>query len=144
MNEQRRQILEMLAEGKISADAAEQLISALEREQAGTAAPVTDTRPKGRPKYLRVVVNSPDNFGGDGPGRVNVRVPLQLLRAGVRLASLIPPQALGQVNDELTKSGVPIDLTRLRPQDIEELIEHLDDIKVDVDQPDATVQVFCE
>lgn len=143
MNEQRRQILQMLAEGKITADEAERLIDALEREQPESP-PGAAPRAKPRPKYLRVVVNSADNFGGDGPGRVNVRVPLQLLRAGVRLTSLIPPQALTQVNAELNKSGVPIDLTQLKPQHIEELIEQLDDVTVDVDQPDAKVQVFCE
>ncbi len=143
MNEQRRQILQMLAEGKITADEAERLIDALDREQTESP-PGAALRPKPRPKYLRVVVSSADNFGGDGPGRVNVRVPLQLLRAGVRLTSLIPPQALTQVNAELSKSGVPIDLTQLKPQHIEELIEQLDDITVDVDQPDAKVQVFCE
>jgi SHOCT-like domain len=143
MNEQRRQILEMLAEGKITTDEAEQLISALEREQPD---PSTDAgqRQKPRPRYMRVVVSSPDNFGGDGPGKVNVRIPLQLLRAGVRLASLIPPQALSRVNEEMAKSGVPIDLTQLKPQHIEDLIEHLDEMTVDVDQPDAKVQVFCE
>jgi hypothetical protein len=143
MNEQRRQILQMLVEGKITADEAERLIDALEREQPESplgAAP----GPKPRPKYLRVVVNSADNSGGDGPTRVNVRVPLQLLRAGVRLASLIPPQALTKVNAELNKSGVPIDLTELKPQHIEELIEQLDDLTVDVDDPDTKVQVFCE
>ena len=143
MNEQRRQILQMLAEGKITADEAERLIDALEREQPESP-PGIAARPKARPKYLRVVVSSADNFGGDGPGRVNVRVPLQLLRAGVRLTSLIPPQALSQANAELSKSGVPIDLTQLKPQHIEELIEQLDDITVDVDQPDAKVHVFCE
>jgi hypothetical protein len=143
MNEQRRQILQMLSEGKITADEAERLIDAVEREQPESP-PGAAPRPKPRPKYLRVVVSSPDNFGGDGPGQVNVRVPLQLLRAGVRLTSLIPPQALSQVNVELAKSGVPIDLTQLKPQHIEELIEQLDDVTVDVDQPDAKVQVFCE
>jgi hypothetical protein len=48
------------------------------------------------------------------------------------------------VNVELNKSGVPIDLTQLKPQHIEELIEQLDDVTVDVDQPEARVQVFCE
>jgi hypothetical protein len=143
MNEQRRQILQMLVEGKITADEAERLIDAVEREQPESP-PGAAPRPKPRPKYLRVVVSSADNFGGDGPGRVNVRIPLQLLRAGVRLTSLIPPQALTQVNAELNKSGVPIDLTQLKPQHIEELIEQLDDVSVDVDQPDAKVQVFCE
>jgi len=143
MNEQRRQILQMLSEGKITADEAERLIDAVEREQPESP-PGAAPRPKPRPKYLRVVVSSPDNFGGDGPGQVNVRVPLQLLRAGVRLTSLIPPQALSQVNVELNKSGVPIDLTQLKPQHIEELIEQLDDVTVDVDQPEARVQVLCE
>lgn len=143
MNEQRRQVLEMLAEGKITADEAERLIDALEQEQPESP-PGVAPHPKPRPRYLRVVVNSEDDASGDGPARVNVRVPLQLLRAGVRLTSLIPPQALTQVNAELNKSGVPIDLTQLKPQHIEELIEHLDDLTVDVDQPDTKVQVFCE
>jgi hypothetical protein len=85
-----------------------------------------------------------DNSNGDEPGLVNVRVPLQLLRAGVRLTSLIPAQALARVSAELNKSGVPINLTELKPQDIEEFIEQLGDIAVDVDEPDAKVHVFCE
>ena len=141
MNEQRRQILEMLAEGKITADEAENLITALEREQQTHANPAS-TGP--RPKYIRVLVESSEGLDGQGRGTVNVRVPLALLRAGVKLAALIPPQALSKANDELAKSGVPIDLTQLKPQDIEELIEHLEDMTVDVDQPDAKVRVFCE
>ena len=37
MNEQRRDILDMLAEGKITAEEAEQLIAALERDQPPAA-----------------------------------------------------------------------------------------------------------
>ncbi|MFE9363223.1 hypothetical protein OG379_04080 [Streptomyces sp. NBC_01166] len=143
MNEQRRQILEMLAEGKITADEAERLIGALEREQPESPTGAA-SRPKSRPKYLRVVVNAADESGKEGGSRVNIRVPLQLLRAGVRLTSLLPPQALTKVNAELDKAGVPIDLSELKPQHLEDLIEHLDDVSVDVDDPDAKVQVFCE
>jgi polyhydroxyalkanoate synthesis regulator phasin len=141
MNEQRRQILQMLAEGKITADDAERLIDALQRQQPDTP-PAAESRPKPRPKYLRVVMD--DNSGGDGPSRINIRVPLQLLRAGVRLASLIPPQALTKLNAELDKSGVPIDLRELKPQHLEELIDQLDDVTVDVDDPDTKMRVFCE
>lgn len=143
MNEQRRQILEMLAEGKISAEEAERLIDALARQQP-EAPPGVASHPKPRPKYLRVVVNAADETGGDGASRINVRVPLQLLRAGVRLASLVPPQALTKVNAELSKSGVPIDLTELKPQHLEELIEHLDEVSIDIDDPSSQVKVFCE
>ncbi|GAA1623820.1 SHOCT-like domain-containing protein [Catellatospora bangladeshensis] len=141
MNEQRRQILQMLADGRITADEAERLIDAVQREGTEPVAGGT-ARPKVRPRYLRVVVNANDLV--EGPSRINVRVPLQLLRAGVRLASLVPPQALHQVNAELHRSGVPIDLTQLKPQQLEELIEHLDEISVDIDSVDGKVQVFCE
>ena len=140
MNEQRKDILDMLAEGKITAEEAEQLIAALERDQPPAASSL-DARPKGKAKYLRVVVDALEN--GE-PARVNVRVPLQLLRAGVRLAALIPPQALDQANAELSKSGVPFDLTQLKPEQLEALVEHLDEMTVEVDQPDAKVRVFCE
>ncbi|WCN84303.1 SHOCT-like domain-containing protein [Micromonospora sp. LH3U1] len=140
MNDQRKDILDMLAEGRITADEAEQLIAALERDQSPVAASA-DIRPKAKAKYLRVLVDTTDN--GE-PGRVNVRVPLQLLRAGVRLAALIPPQALGKANAELARSGVPLDLTQLKPEQLEALIEHLDEVAIEVDQPDSKVRVFCE
>ena len=141
MNEQRTDILDMLAEGKITAAEADQLIAALERDQPPAASSL-DTRPKGTAKYLRVVVDAVDENGE--PERVNVRVPLQLLRAGVQLVALIPPRALDRANAELNKSGVPVDLTRLKPKQLEALVEHLDEMTVEVDQSDATVRVFCE
>jgi hypothetical protein len=140
MNEQRKDILGMLAEGKITAEEAEQLITALERDQP-LAASNPGARPKGNAKYLRVVVDALDS--GE-PTRVNVRVPLQLLRAGVQLAALIPAQALDRANAELSKSGVPLDLTELKPAQLEALVEHLDEMTVEVDAPDAKVHVFCE
>jgi hypothetical protein len=143
MNEQRRQVLQMLAEGKITADEAERLIAALEREPSDSP-PGDAPRPKARPKYLRVMISSTDYTGGDGQSRINLRVPLQLLRAGVRLASLIPPQALSKANAALDRSGVPIDLALLKPQDIEELIDQLDEVTIDIDDPDSKIQVSCE
>jgi len=140
VNEQRRQILEMLAEGKITADEAERLIDAVEPERPESQAGAL-SRQKPRPKYLRVLME--DN-SSDAPSRINIRVPLQLLRAGVRLTSLLPPLAITRVNAELDKVGVPVDLGQLRPQDLEELIEQLDEVTVDLNDPDTKMQVFCE
>jgi hypothetical protein len=140
MNGQRKDILDMLAEGKITSEEAEQLLAALERDEPPVAAS-SQTRPKGKAKFLRLEVDTMEN--GE-PGRVNARVPLQLLRAGVRLAALIPPQALAQANAKLSQSGVPLDLTQLRPEQLEALIEHLDEVTLDVDQRDAKVRVYCE
>jgi len=137
MNEQRRQILEMLAEGKINADEAERLIAALGRDREAPP----PTQPRGKPKYLRVVV---DDRSGEVPSKVNVRVPIQLLRAGVRLATLVPPRAIDRANDELERAGIGIDLSKLKPEQIEELIVHLDEMTIDVEDADSTVHVFCE
>lgn len=140
MNEQRKDVLDMLAEGKVTAEEAERLLVALERDQP-PAATRLEPRPKGRAKYLRLVME----FLEDGePGRLNVRVPLQLLRAGVQLVALIPPRALDRVNAELVKAGVPIDLTRLKPAQLEALVEHLDETIVEMEAPDGHLRVFCE
>ena len=150
MNEHRRQILQMLSEGKVSADEAERLISAMEAPPSFStfADSSSSVATKPRPKYLRVVVDSEGDSGHDGPTKVNVRVPMQLLRAGVRLASLIPAPALRRANDAMQEQGVPIDLSQIKPENLEELVEQLNDLTVDVDQKDAgakvKVRVFCE
>jgi len=142
MNEDRKRILSLLAEGRITADEAERLISALERR-----APTMDTAPHGavggaRPKYLRVEVDADGRHGG--PAKVNVRVPMNFLRAGVRLGALIPPAARDQVNAALAEKGVDFDINNLRPENLEALVEHLSDVSVDLHHDKGTVRVYCE
>jgi hypothetical protein len=148
MNEHRRQILEMLSQGKISADEAERLISAVEQPVASTLDVDSPPAGKARPKYLRVQVDSEDDGGHDGPTKVNVRVPMQLLRAGVKLAGLIPRQALDRANQAIHEQGIPFDLSQIKPENLEELVDQLSDLTVDVDQKDqrakVKVRVFCE
>ena len=146
MSEHRRQILQMLAEGKINANEAERLLAALEGASASGSEPPSAA--KERPKYLRVLVDSEEDSGHDGPTKVNVRVPMQLLRAGVKLAGLLPAQALHKANHAMHEQGIPIDLTQIKPENLEELVEQLNELTVDVDQKDAgtkvKVRVFCE
>ena len=138
MNDNRRQILDMLAQGKINSDEAERLIAALERNGAGaTALSESD-----RTKYLRVLVDTKDPL--DGPTKVNVRVPMQLLRAGVRLTGVIPASAREEVNAALRKQGITFDINNVTPQNLEELIEQLRELTVDVDNENTKVRVFCE
>ncbi len=141
MNEDRRHILDMLAEGKITADEAERLMDALEREPATSSAGAPSAQ-KPKPKYLRVFVQ--DESKGGTPTQVNVRVPMQLLRAGVRLASLIPPGAQDKVNVALGRHGMAFDLTQLKPENLEELVDQLSDLTVDVDDEKAKVRLYCE
>jgi polyhydroxyalkanoate synthesis regulator phasin len=138
MTDNRRQILDMLASGKLTAEEAERLIAALERNGAGaTALSESD-----RTKYLRVLVDTKDPL--DGPTKVNVRVPMQLLRAGVRLTGVIPASAREEVNAALRKQGITFDINNVTPQNLEELIEQLRELTVDVDNENTKVRVFCE
>lgn len=153
MNENRRQILNMLAEGKITATEAERLITALESGPQPAAsdrsgAPSRPEASKGRARYLRVLVDSQEGNHGQGPTSVNIRVPMQLLRAGVRLASLIPAQAHHHLDEALSTNGVPLTLSQIKPENLEELIDHLDDLTVDVaaneNHGTVKVKVFSE
>lgn len=139
MNENRRQILEMLAAGKITADEAERLMGALDKETRSANGELSS---KAKPKYMRVLVEAEDEQ--DGPVKVNIRVPMQLLRAGVRLTSLIPPQAREHVNEAMREQGMEFDLNQLKPENLEELVDQLNDLTVDVDHAHAKVRIFCE
>jgi hypothetical protein len=133
MSEDRRQILEMLAQGKISAAEAEKLIAALEN-----STPSAGEAPGRTPKYLRILVESQNN------NKVNVRVPIQLLRAGVKLAGLIPMQAREKVTEALSENGIQVDLKSLKPSDLDDLIDQMNELTVDVDDGNERVRVFCE
>jgi hypothetical protein len=70
-----------------------------------------------------------------------------LLRAGVRLASLIPAQAHQQFDEAMNQHGVPLTLSQIKPENLEELIDHLEDLTVDVNGSEGNntrVRVFCE
>ena len=141
MSDNRRQVLEMLANGKITAEEAERLIAALERG-GNNGAGASAMSEADKVKYLRVLVDTKDPL--DGPTKVNVRVPMQLLRAGVRLTGVIPASAREEVNNALRKEGIAFDINNVTPQNLEELIEQLRELTVDVDNENTKVRVFCE
>ena len=143
MNDDRRRVLSMLAEGKITADEAERLLTAVERDPLPAVGGGAAThRTNGAPKYIRVAVDASESHGG--PTKVNFRVPMQLLRAGVRLSSLIPPRAREQVNEAMRRQGLDIDINQLRPENLDELIDQISDLTVDVDNERAKVRIYCE
>jgi hypothetical protein len=132
MNEDRKRILTMVANGKVSVDEAEELLHTL-GDSAGASAT------KKNLKYLRVTVNNPK---GDN---VNVKVPMGLLRAGLKLSSLIPVQAYDQINNRIAEHGINIDLNNLKHADLEQLIEEMADMNIDVTSASGDiVKVYFE
>lgn len=145
MTEERRQILEMLAGGKINPDEADRLLGALGGSSSSATATATAVQTRPLPKFIRVMVDAKE--GKDNkPVHINVRVPIMLLRAGVRIASLIPPKAQEKVNEELRKNGLDLDLIQIKPENVNELIDQLQDLSIDIDheEDDVKVRIFCE
>lgn len=138
MSEDRTRILSMLAEGKISATEAEALLDAIgspATEPFASAAPTS--KPAGAPKFLYVKVTGDDT--------VDVKVPLGLLRTGLKLTSLIPPQAMEQINESMGENGMSFDLNNLKAEDIEGIIENLREMEVNVSAKSGDhVRVWCE
>ena len=135
MAENQKRILGMLADGKITVSEAERLLALTESgEGTRDEAPAAARGPKKSPKYMRVVVQpGPESGSGGHVEKVNVRIPMNLIRAGIKLSSLIPPHAADKVNTALKERGVDFDLRNIKPEDIENLIVALGDFEVDVE-----------
>jgi len=134
----------MLAEKKITAEEADQLLEALGTgEPASAATPAAVEEPKRTWKYLRVTVTPGEN--AERQDKVNVRVPMSLIRAGIKLTALIPPQAQDKIDEALKDKGINFDIKSIKKEDLEELIEALADMEVNVDSHRGEkVRVFVE
>ena len=132
MSEERKRVLEMLAQGKITSDEAEQLLEKLEaaRAEGPNGAKASESAV---PRYLRILM-------GDAAGdKVNIRIPLALVRTGIKLSTMVPSKA----SEKRKETG--IDLSPLSELQDDELMKALEELSVDVDSPDGdNVRIFCE
>ena len=135
-NDSHKKILEMLAGGKITVEEAAALLSKLQNTDTVEEEVIETESGEARkrtPRYLRVVI---DSANGD---KVNVRVPMSLLKTGIKLSALLPGDAAQQMSNH------GFDLSQLSKLDGDELIEALSDLTVDVDSADGDkVRVFTE
>ena len=140
MSDNQKRILDMLAEGKITADEAQKLLAAI-----GPGGDETKSPPLSDAKYLRVTIHpDPDAPKGEDVKRVNVRIPISLIRAGIKFTSLIPADASDQVNEALKEKGIDFDVRNLKPEDLEELLMALHDLEVDIQNGKEKVHVYIE
>jgi Fe-S-cluster formation regulator IscX/YfhJ len=140
MSENQKRILDMLAEGKISADEAQKLLAAI-----GSGGDEPKSTPPRDAKYLRVVIHpDPDSPKNEDVKKVNLRIPLSLVRAGIKFTSLIPADASGQINAALKEKGIDFDVRNLKPEELEALIMALHDLEVDIENGKEKVHVYVE
>jgi hypothetical protein len=143
MSDNKKRILEMLAAGKISVDEAVRLLAAL-GEQPDTAEKTGEAAAPRKVRYLRVVVDHMKDDGSDKPEKVNIRVPVSLIRAGMKFSSLIPQEASEQVDRALREKGIKVNLKNLNEADLEDLLAALSDLEVEIDDGNGTVQIHTE
>lgn len=135
MSRERAKILQMVANGTITPEEGERLLNRL--DPGGTNTALADSErdagasKPGPIKYLRVVI--------DGDDKVNIRVPIGLIRTGIKLTTLMPSRA----SEHLSDHG--IDLSQFNNLDGEELMDALRELQVVVDSEGGdTVRIFCE
>ena len=106
-SEERLKVLKMVQEGKITVEQATSLLEALEEMPAAAgktgAAPAIAGAPvpgSGQPaRWLRVRVTDTDS----GRPRVNIRLPISVVSAGIKMGMRFSPQVEGLDMEELTK-----------------------------------------
>jgi hypothetical protein len=135
MSEETRQVLEMLSQGKINVQEAEQLLQAVP-----PVTPAGDDK-KVEPRYFRILVNKPAREGKKAEA-VNIRVPITVVRGGLRLGALFPGM-LGKKKIQL-ENGTELDLSKVTYTDLEAMIKDIGELSVDVDGGDAQVRIRCE
>src|SRR5262245_10706361 len=93
MSDDTRRILDLLAQGKITVDEAQRLLAAI-GEAGGSASTASTASPPpgsgdGGPRYIKIAVHKPAGEHG-GEKDVKIRVPISVMRGGMRLGAIIP------------------------------------------------------
>ena len=145
MNDNQKDILQMLAEKKIYVEEAQRLLELVEKDSGTeTDLPAAQTAGKQQPRYLLISVQPGEGQENIGANKVNLRVPLSLIRAGMKLTSLIPSSAVNQANDALREKGIDMDLNKIKYEDLEPIIDALGELEIDVKDGKEKVRVYVE
>ncbi len=90
-SEERIKVLKMVADGKITAEEAATLLETLDEAPASTSKAPPAPTPSQPGRYFRVRVTDTDT----GKVRVNVRLPVGVINAGMKLGMKFAPQVEG-------------------------------------------------
>jgi hypothetical protein len=150
MSEERKKILNMLAEGKISADEAERLLDALQHSSGEEHSDKIAAAEGKDPKYLCITVTPKGHtvFNKEHGLRskrdqTNIRIPLQLVKAGMKLGAMMPANAKEKINDAFEKKGIDLDINNLDSKSVDEFLKALTELSIDVDDEDERVRIYC-
>jgi SHOCT-like protein len=144
MSDDTRRILDLLAQGKITVDEADQLLRAMSASSdAAPPAAAASNEPPPTPRYVRITVHKTakdDRRDKD----VNIRVPIAVVKSGMRLGALIPGFPGDAVSARLRERGIDVDFSKLDTAALEHVLKQLGDTNIEVDSGKAQVRISCE
>ena len=143
MSDERRRVLDLLAQGKITVDEAEELLRALGAGGSQERAAAPGDTAKKQPRFIRITVHKPAASGAEAKD-LNIRVPLPILKGGMRLGALIPGFVGQKIASRLRERGCEFDWSNLDEPAIHAIFAELTDMGIDVDSDQAQVRITCE
>ncbi len=143
MSDDTRRVLELLAQGKVSVEEADRLLRVMPADEPRRKAPDAPPTDRPKPRFVRIFVHQAAR-NGHADKDVNIRVPLAIVRSGMRLGALIPGLAGEQVSARLRERGLDIDFSKLDAAAIDEVLKELCETNIEIDADKAQVRITCE
>ena len=147
-----RRILDMLAQGKITVDEADRLIKAMSADPP-TETATADTATDGgrRVRWFRINIHKPAKDQAHRPKDVNIRVPITVVKGGMRLGAIIATFAGEKAAQRMKERGLDLDLStingdlsRLNGADFDTFLKSLDDMNIEIDDGKSQVRITAE
>ncbi len=140
MSDETKRVLEMVAAGKITVDEGERLLGVLGAGQSASPLPAEAERPV--PRFLNMEAGAIGKDGKDEGFRM--RVPLDLIRAGIKMRALIPKAKRDKINEKLRKKGIEGDVFEMSDDQIEALIRSLGELEMEAGDGDGSFRLYLE
>jgi hypothetical protein len=139
MSSETKRVLEMVGAGKITVDEGERLLDAL---GAGQTAPPPLEAGRPLPRFLKMEAGATGKDGKDEGFRM--RVPLDLLRAGIKMRALIPETKRDKINEKLREKGIEGDIFEMSDDQIDTLIRSLGELEIEAGDGEGSFRLYLE
>ena len=127
MSDETRRVLDLLAQGKITVDEADRLLRAISGGAGARRSSRGEADSRRSVRWVRIAVHKPAQRAAIASKDVNIRVPIAIVKSGMRLGALIPGMAGEQVSARLRERGLDLDFSKLDAAAIDEVLKELGD-----------------
>src|SRR5258706_16170586 len=147
-----RRILDMLSQGKISVDEADRLLKALSTD-SGSGTATADRPADGGPsaRWFRINIRKPADGHAHETKDVNIRVPIAVVKGGMRLGAIIATFAGEKAAQRMKARGLDLDLStingdlsRMNGAEFDTFLKSLGDTDIEIDDGKSQVRITCE